>query len=285
MIELLGKPYQKEIEKELKEQVEAMQARGITPGLASLLVGNDPASQVYVRNKERMAEKLGIRSFRYTLPEDATEEEVLKTIQEINEHPEIDGLIVELPLPKGIDEKRVIDTISPFKDVDCFTPENVGKLYLGDPVFSPCTPLGAITLLKSYEIPLEGKHCVIIGRSNIVGKPLGAMLLKENATVTIVHSRTQNLPEITKTADILFVAIGKAHFVDETMVKEGAVVVDIGINSLDGKLVGDANFSQLEPIVSAMTPVPGGVGVLTNMMLMKNTIKACELRRVHENRR
>lgn len=242
------------------------------PGLATVLVGEDPASHVYVRNKRRAAEKAGIVSFHHQLPAETTEDELLNQIDALNEQDDVDGILVQLPLPKGIDESKVIARISPEKDVDGFHPENVARLSLGLPGFVPCTPYGCMRLLKEVDCAVEGAHAVIVGRSNIVGKPMAQLLLQENATVTICHSRTKDLAAITKTADILVVAVGRINMVSGEHIKPGAVVLDVGINrNEDGKLVGDVDYESAREQARAITPVPGGVGPMTIAMLMSNT--------------
>ncbi|MBQ5801154.1 MAG: bifunctional methylenetetrahydrofolate dehydrogenase/methenyltetrahydrofolate cyclohydrolase FolD [Clostridia bacterium] len=257
--------------KEFKEKT------GITPGLAVIIVGENEASKVYVRNKHKACAEVGMYSKVVELPENTPEGELLDLIRELNSDASIHGILVQLPLPKHIDEQKVINTISPKKDVDAFHPENVGKIMLGEYDFLPCTPAGVMEILDYYNIEISGKKCVIIGRSNIVGKPQALLLLEKNGTVTICHSRTKNLAEETKKADILVVAIGKPDFVTKDMVKEGAVVIDVGINRMpDGKLHGDVAFDEVCPIAYAITPVPGGVGPMTITMLLKNTLTAAK---------
>ena len=251
------------------------------PGLAVIMVGDNPASAVYVRNKHKGCLDVGITSYEITMPKETEESELLEKIKELNSDPKVDGILVQLPLPEHINEQIVIEAISPDKDVDAFHPENVGRIMIGNYTFLPCTPAGIIELLKYYNIGIEGKRCVIIGRSNIVGKPMAHLLLERNGTVTVCHSRTKDLPTITKEADILVVAIGRANFVTADMVKPGAVVIDVGINrGEDGKLYGDVDFTSVQPIASAITPVPGGVGPMTISMLLKNTLAAAKM---HEN--
>ncbi|HHT21400.1 MAG TPA: bifunctional methylenetetrahydrofolate dehydrogenase/methenyltetrahydrofolate cyclohydrolase FolD [Tissierellia bacterium] len=280
MIRLEGSKVAADLQAELTELTAKYREQGIVPGLAVILVGEDPASKVYVGRKEKMAEKIGIKNFAYNLPSDASQEEVLELIDQLNRNDEVDGILVQLPLPAQIDEQQVLQTIDPAKDVDSFHPENVGKLMQGLPGPKPCTPNGIMHLLKAYDIPIEGRHAVIIGRSNIVGKPMAHLLLDENATVTITHSRTKELAEITRLADILVVAIGRPNFLTGDMIKDGAVVIDVGINRLDKKLVGDVDYETVAEKSSFITPVPGGVGPMTIIMLMYNTVKACELRRI-----
>ena len=248
---------------------------GVTPGLAVILVGNDPASAVYVRNKHKGCAEVGFESLQIEMPESTTESELIAKIDELNRDPGVHGILVQLPLPKHINEEAVINRISPDKDVDAFHPSNVGRIMIGNYQFLPCTPAGVMELLEFYKVDITGKRCVVIGRSNIVGKPMTMLLLAKNGTVTVCHSRTQNLSDITKEADILVVAIGKAGFVTADMVKPGAVVIDVGINRLDnGKLCGDVDYDSVYPIASMITPVPGGVGPMTITMLLKNTLTA-----------
>lgn len=262
----------------IHEKVEALKARGITPGLAVVIVGNDPASRVYVNNKKKACAECGIYSEEYALPEETTEETLLALVRELNERADIHGILVQLPLPKHISEDKVILTIRPEKDVDAFHKQNVGAIMTGDYEFVPCTPAGVMALLDEYGIDVTGKRAVVIGRSNIVGKPQAMLLLHKNATVTICHSRTQNLAEITREADILVAAIGKLEFVTKDMVKPGAVVIDVGMNrNAEGKLRGDVAFDEVSEIASYITPVPGGVGPMTITMLMQNTLRAAEL--------
>lgn len=251
---------------------------GITPGLAVLIVGANPASQVYVRNKEKACAEVGINSYVIALPEDVSEGELLLRIDELNHDPKVHGILVQLPLPAHIDEESVINAVSPKKDVDAFHPENVGKILIGNYSFLPCTPAGVIDLLDYYNIDVCGKKCVVLGRSNIVGKPMAHLLLEKNGTVTICHSRTANLDAEIKSADILVVAIGKPEFVKGSMVKPGAVVIDVGINrGADGKLVGDVEYASVFDVASYITPVPGGVGPMTITTLLKNTLRAARL--------
>lgn len=253
-----------------------LKERGIDVGLAVIIVGNNPASKVYVANKKKACEELGIISEEYALPESTTEEQLLELIAELNDKKSINGILCQLPLPSHIDEKRIIDSISPEKDVDAFHPHNVGRIMIGDYDFVPCTPAGIMEMLEYEGIDVEGKKCVVIGRSNIVGKPMGMLLLHKNGTVTICHSRTRDLKEICRSADILVAAVGKAKFVTADMVKLGAVVIDVGMNRVDGKLCGDVDFDMVEGIASAITPVPGGVGPMTIAMLMQNTLTAAK---------
>lgn len=273
-----GKAVSAKLRQEMKGEVAALQAKGIAPGLAVVLVGEDPASQVYVRNKIRACEELGIRSQDHRLPADTTQERLLELIGELNNDPAVHGILVQLPLPKQISDQAVIAAIDPKKDVDAFHPQNVGKIVQGNYDFLPCTPAGVMALLRSTGVPIAGKECVVIGRSNIVGKPMALLMLHEHATVTICHSRTRDLAEVCRRADILIVAIGKARFVTAGMVKEGAVVIDVGMDrDENGKLCGDVDFAGVEPKAGYITPVPGGVGPMTITMLMQNTITAARL--------
>ncbi len=272
-----GKKISQEIKDELKEKVTALKAEGKSICLAVIQVGSDPASSVYVGNKKKACAYIGIESLAYELPEETTQEELLALVRKLNGDSKVNGILVQLPLPKHIDENAVIQTISPEKDVDGFNEKNVGALCVGSKGFVSCTPLGIIQLLKRSGIEISGKHCVVIGRSNIVGKPMSLLLLRENGTVTICHSRTQNLKEITKQADILIAAVGKPKFVDETFVKEGAAVIDVGIHrNENNKLCGDVDFEKVAPHTSAITPVPGGVGPMTIAMLMYNCVSSVE---------
>ena len=268
----------KEISLSIREEIKAeAQKLPIRPGLAVILVGNDPASQVYVRNKNKACEEVGFYSEMYTLPEETSMEELLGLIDQLNNSPQIHGILVQLPLPKHLDEEKVILAISPEKDVDAFHPSNVGKIMIGNHSFLPCTPAGVMELIFRSGIDLCGKECVVIGRSNIVGKPQAMLLLHANATVTVCHSRTKNLKEVCSRADVLVAAVGKAKFVTADMVKDGAVVIDVGINrDENGKLCGDVDFESVAPKASFITPVPGGVGPMTITMLMKNTLTAAK---------
>ena len=272
----------KEVSAQVKEQVkeEAAQlkaATGLQVGLAVVIVGNNPASRVYVNNKKKACEAVGFQSFEYALDEGTTQEELLELVEVLNENPQVNGILVQLPLPKQIDEKAIINAISPDKDVDAFHPSNVGRIMIGSYAFLPCTPAGVMELIASTGVSVSGKNCVVIGRSNIVGKPMAMLLLHQNGTVTICRSRTQNLKEICAQADILVAAVGKANFVTADMVKEGAVVIDVGMNRLDnGKLCGDVDFAAVEPKAGYITPVPGGVGPMTIAMLMRNTLTAAK---------
>ena len=271
-----GKAISAQIRQELAEETKQFaEETGILPGLAVVIVGEDPASQVYVRNKRRACEEVGFYSEAYELPESTTQKELEALVDKLNEDPKIHGILVQLPLPKHLDETAVLLKIRPDKDVDAFHPYNVGKIMIGDYSFLPCTPAGVMALLKRSGVDIAGKNCVVIGRSNIVGKPMAMLLLHANGTVTICHSKTANLAEVCREADILVVAIGRADFVGADMVKPGAVVIDVGMNRrADGKLTGDVDFAAVEPIASAITPVPGGVGPMTITMLMQNTLTA-----------
>lgn len=273
-----GKKISAEIKEELKTEVAAYAAQGKTCALAVIQVGADPASSVYVRNKKKACAYIGIESLSYELPEETTEEELLALIQKLNDNPDVHGILCQLPLPKHICEDHVIQAIDPQKDVDGFHPQNVGALVVGKKGFVSCTPAGIIQLLKRSNIEIAGKHCVVIGRSNIVGKPMALLMLRENATVTICHSRTENLKEICKEADILIVAIGKPRYIGADYIKEGAVVIDVGIHrNEENKLCGDVRFEEAEQIASYITPVPGGVGPMTIAMLMHNRVDAMKL--------
>lgn len=273
-----GKKISTEIKDELKEQVAQLKAEGVEVTLAVVKVGEDPASAVYVRNKEKACEYIGINSKKIEMPEETTEEELLKLVDDLNTDPAINGILVQLPLPKHIDENKILLAIDPMKDVDGFHPVNVGKMVIGEESFLPCTPAGIIEMIKRSGLDIEGKECVIIGRSNIVGKPMAILMLRENATVTVTHSRTKELPEVCKRADIIVAALGKAKFVTKDFVKEGAIIIDVGMDrDEDGKLCGDVDFDEVEPIASAITPVPGGVGPMTVTMLLVNCLRSVEL--------
>ncbi|MBW4840107.1 MAG: bifunctional methylenetetrahydrofolate dehydrogenase/methenyltetrahydrofolate cyclohydrolase FolD [Paenibacillaceae bacterium] len=272
-----GKQISEEIRKDLREEVERLAKQGFKPGLAVVLVGEDPASQVYVRNKEKACHELGYYSEVHRLSAETSQEELLALVDKLNRQSNIHGILVQLPLPKHIDEKAVIDAISAEKDVDGFHPVNVGNLMIGDDSLLPCTPAGVIELIKRTGVEISGKHAVVIGRSNIVGKPVSLLLQRENATVTMCHSRTANMKELTQLADILVVAIGRANFVDASYVKPGAVVIDVGMNRLEnGKLAGDVDFDSVKEVSGPITPVPGGVGPMTITMLMQNTLIAAK---------
>lgn len=247
------------------------------PGLAVILVGEDPASQVYVNGKEKDCTECGIQSFSHRLPAETSQEELLALVQELNSNRLVDGILCQLPLPKGLDEESVINAIAPDKDVDCFHPFNVGRMSIGEPVFLPCTPAGVMEMLRAYDIPVRGKSCVVLGRSNIVGKPMAMLLTQADGTVTVCHSKTEGLADFTCRADILVTAIGKAGFVSADMVKDGAVVIDVAMNrNENGKLCGDVDFDAVEPKASYITPVPGGVGPMTRAMLMENILTAAK---------
>ena len=273
-----GKKISTEIKDELKEQVAKLKAEGVEVTLAVVKVGEDPASAVYVRNKEKACEYIGINSKKIEMPEETTEEELLKLVDDLNTDPAINGILVQLPLPKHIDENKILLAIDPMKDVDGFHPVNVGKMVIGEESFLPCTPAGIIEMIKRSGLDIEGKECVIIGRSNIVGKPMAILMLRENATVIVTHSRTKDLPEVCKRADIIVAALGKSKFVTKDFVKEGAIIIDVGMDrDEDGKLCGDVDFDEVESIVSAITPVPGGVGPMTVTMLLVNCLRSVEL--------
>ena len=272
-----GKLVSAKVKEQVRNEVAALKEQGITPGLAVIIVGDDPASRVYVNNKKKACADVGFYSEEYALPAETTMEQLLGLIDELNTRKDINGILCQLPLPKHLDEKEVINRIDSSKDVDAFSPVNVGKITIGEYDFLPCTPAGVMELLAHYNISAEGKNCVVIGRSNIVGKPMALLLLHQNGTVTVCHSRTQNLADVCKNADILVAAVGKANFVTADMVKDGAVVIDVGMNRLDGKLCGDVKFDEVSEKASYITPVPGGVGPMTIGMLMKNTLKAAKL--------
>lgn len=275
-----GKAISLQIKNELKEKAASLKEKGISVTLAVIQVGNNPASTVYVNNKKKGCEYIGIGSLSYELPEETGEEELLSLIRELNERKDVNGILVQLPLPAHIDEDKVIRAIDPKKDVDGFHPQSVGALCIGQPGFVSCTPAGIIQLLKRSGIEIAGKECVILGRSNIVGKPMALLMLRENATVTIAHSKTSDLKEVTKRADILIVAIGKPKMVTADYVKEGAVVIDVGINrDENGKLCGDVDFGDVEPVCSAITPVPGGVGPMTIAMLLHNCLESVDIQK------
>ena len=275
-----GKAVSEKVKEDVKAECEQLKAKGITPGLAVIIVGEDPASQVYVHNKEVACEACGFHSVKYALPAETTQEELNALIDELNEDNSINGILCQLPLPKHLDDKEVINRINPIKDVDAFHPVNVGAIMIGDYNYLPCTPAGVMELIHSTGVDVSGKKAVVIGRSNIVGKPMAMLLLHENATVEITHSKTQSLADVTKQADILVAAIGKAKFVTADMVKQGAVVIDVGMNrDENGKLCGDVDFNEAKEVAGYITPVPGGVGLMTRAMLMKNILEAtkCQL--------
>ncbi len=273
-----GKKVSAEVKAKVAEETAGLKKQGITPGLAVILVGDDPASRVYVNNKKKACELVGFKSEEYALPASASQEELLALVEELNNRSDINGILCQLPLPEGLDDSAVIEAISPLKDVDAFHKQNVGRIMIGDYDFLPCTPAGIMEMLHYYDISVDGKKCVVIGRSNIVGKPMAMLLLHENGTVTICHSHTKNLSEITSDADILVAAIGVPKFVKADMVKKGAVVIDVGMDrDEEGKLCGDVDFDDVKDKCSYITPVPGGVGPMTIATLMKNTLKACKL--------
>lgn len=275
-----GKALAKQKREEIKREVEILKSKGVTPGLAVILVGEDPASEIYVRNKHKACTEVGIYSREIKLPRDTKEEELLQLIDKLNNDSEIDGILVQLPLPNQIDSEKVINRILPSKDVDGFHPVNAGNLVTGQDGFVPCTPLAVMKLIKTTGMDISGKNAVVIGRSNIVGKPVAHLLLKENATVTICHSRTQNLPEVCSTADILVAAVGRPLMVTSDFIKDGAVVIDVGINRLPtGKVVGDVDFDSVKDKASHITPVPGGVGPMTITMLLFNTLVSAKKRK------
>ncbi len=272
-----GREISAAVKQQIKEDVVSLNKQGIEVGLAVIIVGDDPASKVYVANKEKACEQLGITSYKYALPAETTNVELLSLIEKLNNDKKVNGILCQLPLPKHLDEKLIINSIVPEKDVDAFHPQNVGKIMIGDFDFLPCTPAGVIEMIKYSGIEMSGKKCVVVGRSNIVGKPMAMLLLHNNATVTVCHSRTVNLKEECANADILVVAIGKAKFVTADMVKEGAVVIDVGMDrDENGKLCGDVDFDSVSQKAGAITPVPGGVGPMTIAMLMKNTLTAAK---------
>ena len=271
-----GKETAAKIRERLRAQIDQLRQKGYQPGLAVVIVGDDPASQVYVRNKEKACKEVGIAAQTFALPKETTQQELMALIDTLNARSDVHGILVQLPLPRHLDEHQVINAILPEKDVDAFHPVNVGKIMIGDFDYVPCTPAGVMALLEEAQIDVSGKRAVVIGRSNIVGKPQAMLLLHKNATVTICHSKTQHLEEITRQADIIVVAIGKAHFLRGDMVKDGVVVIDVGMNRLEnGKLAGDVDFDTVAPKDSYITPVPGGVGPMTITMLLQNTVTAC----------
>lgn len=273
-----GKKVSAQVKARVADEVAALKEKGVTPGLAVIIVGDDSASQVYVRNKEKACAETGMYSEKYALPAETTQEELLNLVKELNGKKEISGILCQLPLPSHLNSDIVINAIDPIKDVDAFHPVNVGKIMIGDYAFLPCTPAGVMELIKSAGVDPEGKNCVVVGRSNIVGKPMAMLLLHKNATVTICHSKTVNLFEITKQADILVAAVGRAKFITGDMIKPGAVVIDVGMNrDENGKLCGDVDFESAEKTAGAITPVPGGVGPMTIAMLMENTLTAAKI--------
>ncbi|MFZ5863770.1 MAG: bifunctional methylenetetrahydrofolate dehydrogenase/methenyltetrahydrofolate cyclohydrolase FolD [Nitrospirota bacterium] len=273
-----GKVISKAVKEEVRARVDALIAKGIRPGLATVLVGEDPASQVYVRNKQRTCEELGMHTVGHNLPAATSQSDLLALIQRLNADPAIHGILVQLPLPKPLRSEPILNAMSPDKDADGLHPFNMGKLLMGEPRFVPCTPAGVIAMLDYHKLPIEGKTAVVVGRSNLVGKPVALLLMHRHATVTVCHSKTPNLAEVCRRADIVVAAMGKAHFITGDMVKDGAVVIDVGINRLpDGKLVGDVDFAAVAPKASWITPVPGGVGPMTIAMLMQNTMLAASM--------
>lgn len=273
-----GKEVSQKVKDEIKSQTKLLKGKGISVKLAVIIVGDDPASHIYVKNKKKACEYVGFESLEYALDENTSEEELLELIDKLNKDKTVNGILCQLPLPKHIDEKKIIDSISPLKDVDAFHPVNVGKIMIGDYEFLPCTPAGIMRLIESTSYDVSGKDCVIIGRSNIVGKPMAMLMLHKNATVTICHSRTKNIEEKIKKADIVIAAVGIPKFVKGDMVKDGALVIDVGINRMsDGKLCGDVDFDEISKKASFITPVPGGVGPMTISMLIQNTLKAAKL--------
>lgn len=273
-----GKAIAARVRAEVAEEVRQLKEKGITPGLAVILVGDDPASHTYVRNKKKACAEAGIYSEEFDLPSDTQQDELLALVSSLNNRSDISGILCQLPLPSPLDDKSVIATISPNKDVDAFHAVNVGHIMIGDYTFLPCTPAGVMELLHRSDVTIEGKNCVVIGRSNIVGKPMAMLLLHENGTVTICHSKTKNLKEICRNADILVAAVGKPKFVTADMVKPGAAVIDVGMDrDENGKLCGDVDYAAVEPIAGCITPVPGGVGPMTIAMLLKNTVMAAKL--------
>ena len=272
-----GKAVSAKVKEEVKEEVESLKKQGVSVGLAVIIVGNNPASRTYVNNKKKACEAAGILSEEYALPEETTQEELLALVEELNHKDSINGILCQLPLPKQLDEEAVIAAISDKKDVDAFSAVNVGHIMIGDYSFLPCTPAGIMEILRHYNIDVAGKECVVIGRSNIVGKPMAMLLLHQNGTVTICHSKTKNLKDVTSRADILVAAVGIPHFVTADMVKDGAVVIDVGMDrDENGKLCGDVDFAAVEPKASYITPVPGGVGPMTIATLLKNTVTAAK---------
>lgn len=273
-----GKAIAASVRAEVAEEVSKLKEQGITPGMAVVIVGDDPASRIYVNNKKKACAEVGIYSEEYALPADTTQEALTALVKELNGRKDINGILVQSPLPKGLDEKAVVETIDPNKDVDAFHAVNVGKIMIGDFDFLPCTPAGIIELLDRSGVEIEGKHCVVVGRSNIVGKPMAMLLLHRNGTVTICHSRTRNLAEICREADILVAAVGKANFITADMIKPGAAVIDVGMNrDKNGKLCGDVDYVEAEKVAGWITPVPGGVGPMTIAMLMKNAVNGAKI--------
>jgi len=277
-----GKRIAQEIQRELSLKVKELKEKGVTPGVAVIRVGEDPSSLIYIRNKKKKAEEVGIYFEEHTLKENTLQDELIELIEKLNSDSRIQGIVLQLPLPSHLAEKKILERISPDKDVDGFHPLNMGRLLKGDPSFIPATPRGIVEFLDRYKIPLEGKRAVVVGRSDIVGKPLAFLLLARNATVTICHSRTKDLGSITKEGDILIAALGKPEFIKEEMVKEGSVVIDVGINRIGNKIVGDVDFEKVKEKIFYITPVPGGVGPMTIIMLLKNVVEAAETRKVRK---
>lgn len=274
-----GKEIAEHVRKEIKAEAAALASKGITPGLAVIIVGNNPASRVYVNNKKKACEQVGFNSYEYALDESTSTKELITLIDKLNKSNDVDGILCQLPLPEAIDETAVLNAISPDKDVDAFHPINCGRLFIGNQRFLPCTPAGIMEMLKYCGIDVSGKNCVVIGRSNIVGKPMAMLLLQSNATVTVCHSKTQNIAEYTKRADIIVCAVGKEKFLTEDMISDGAVIIDVGMNrDSNGKLCGDVDFDNVKNKASYITPVPGGVGPMTITMLLKNTLTSAKLR-------
>lgn len=274
-----GKEIAEHVREEIKTETDTLISKGITPGLAVIIVGNNPASRVYVNNKKKACAQVGFNSYEYALPESTTTEEIIELINKLNKSEEVDGILCQLPLPDAIDETAVLNAISPDKDVDAFHPINCGKLFIGNQRFLPCTPAGIMEMLKYCNIDVSGKNCVVIGRSNIVGKPMAMLLLQSNATVTVCHSKTRNISEFTKRADVIVCAVGREKFLTADMVSDGAVVIDVGMNrDSNGKLCGDVDFDNVKDKTSWITPVPGGVGPMTITMLLKNTLTSAKQR-------
>ena len=279
-----GKKISADVRAQVAAETAKLKEQGIVPGLAVIIVGDDPASRVYVNNKKKACADVGFYSEEHALPAETTQEELVALVQQLNQRKDINGILCQLPLPKGLDDKAVINAIAPEKDVDAFHPSNVGRIMLGEYSFLPCTPAGVMELLHAANVEISGKECVVIGRSNIVGKPMGMLLLHENGTVTICHSRTKDLAEVTRRADVLVAAVGKAKFVTADMVKPGVAVIDVGMNrDENGKLCGDVDYDAVAPICSAITPVPGGVGPMTIAMLMRNTLTAARMQNGLDN--
>lgn len=279
-----GKALAAKIRAQIADETETLKQRGVTPCLAVILAGEDPASQIYVRNKRRACDDCGFLSEAYTLPADVSQDELLALVRQLNARPEVDGILIQQPLPKGLDAAALVAATDPEKDVDCFCNENCGRVLAGDPYYLPCTPAGVMALLREYQIDPRGKECVVVGRSNIVGKPMGLLLLAADGTVTVCHSKTRDLPAVCRRADVLVSAVGKARFITADMVKEGCAVVDVGMNrGEDGKLCGDVDYAAVSEKACAITPVPGGVGPMTIAMLMQNTLRSARRRAQKQN--